>query len=94
MVDTVKPDPIHGAGVLLFDENLDPVSIRMFNEVSEWQEWTVHVDEPIETSLPQTEFYKNVEELVNGSGPWESFRASLDESMNALRNRLGARVRC
>jgi hypothetical protein len=94
VVDTVEPDPIHGAGLLLFNENLESVSIRMFNEVHDLKESMAQVDPPIERSLPKTDFYKEVDGLVNGQAPWGSFRDSLAERMNLLRDRLGARVRC
>ena len=92
VVDTMDPDPFHGAGIVLLDDNLEVVSVRMFNEVYDWKTLRVMVEEPVAKAIPKTQFYEKIDELVSGPGPWGAFRSSLAERTDLLRDRLAERV--
>jgi hypothetical protein len=73
VVDTAEPEPIHGAAAVLVDEQLNVVSLRMYNETENGQGSAVKV-EATETAPSQNPFYRSVSATVKPSAePWSSF---------------------
>jgi len=67
VVDTVKISPLHGAAVLLIDESLDIVSLRMYNQSANPRDYAVRVEEITAPGMTQSAFYQQIHTSVNNT---------------------------
>jgi len=82
VVDTVQPSPIHGAAVILVDETLQPISLRMYNQAVTDIEYTVRVEESTRQGATSSPFHDRISALVDpASEPWKSFSATVAEAV-------------
>ena len=82
VADTVQPSPIHGAAVILVDEALQTVSLRMYNQAVTDAEYTVRVEESTRQGATRSPFYDRISALVDpASEPWKSFSAAVAEAV-------------
>ena len=88
MVDTLEPDPIHGAAIIAIDEELNVATIRMFNQGVSEEDYRVCVEgadgEPLVAQLRES--VRPEEE------PWKSFSPLAHAAVNDHRQNLKFKV--
>ncbi len=81
VVDTADPEPVHGGAIVLVDEHLNVVSLRMYNETSNGQAYAVSV-EATETTPSQNPLYPTVSAIVQSfPEPWSSFAETASQNL-------------
>lgn len=93
VMDAVRPEPAKGGAIVLIDEDLNVVSVRMYNEETGGRSFQVSVetlDQPVEG---QSLFLDHIRSLVNPSeSPWVDFpgevRASRDGYVANLKRKI------
>jgi len=74
VIDTVQPQSIYGAAVILLDESLQATSIRLYNQANSPSEYVVRVEESTHDGAPNNTFYERINGLVKpSSDPWKTF---------------------
>src|SRR5579859_440235 len=82
VVDTVNISPLHGAAVLLVDEMLDVISLCMYNQAVNAQEYAVRIEELIRPGMTNSAFYTRVSAAINNTrDPWKTFSQAVAESV-------------
>ncbi len=82
VVDTVQPTSIYGAAVILVDETLQPISLRMYNQATSAADYNVRVEESTRQGATSSPFHDRISALVNpASEPWKSFSATVAEAV-------------
>ena len=82
VVDTVQISPLHGAAVILIDEALDALTVRMYNQACNPAEYAVHVEDLTHTQGISNAFYDHINALVNNAkDPWKAFSAAAAEAV-------------
>jgi Calcineurin-like phosphoesterase len=85
VVDTITISQLHGAAVLLIDEELDVVSLCMYNQALNAEDYAVHVEEVTRPGMAKSAFYERINAYMNnGRDPWKTFSATV---ANAVRVR-------
>ena len=91
VVESVEAQPLHGGAVILADDNLDVVSLRMYNENQDPERYAVRVEEALHPGVPTNELFKMVTEIVNPSfDPWKSFSDAAAEAVRVREENLRA----
>ena len=76
VVDGLTPQGRHGGAAILIDENLNAVSLRLYNEYKDPSRYTVTVQEARHPGEPPTPFYLKLQGLVTSAkDPWRAFSA-------------------
>jgi len=94
VVETVDPSPVHGGAVVLLNENLDVVSLRMYNEANG------SVDAPVEVEVQEqplpgqghTGFYYKINEWVQGNPIWHKFSQEVPAELHVRRKILQDKI--
>lgn len=74
VVETIDPEPIHGASMVLIDEDLNTTSINMYKEKKDYSPFKVSVNEARHGSEKSNPFYEEIAKLVDpNQEPWKSF---------------------
>lgn len=93
VVDTVNRQPLHGGAVVLVDENLDAVSLRMYNESLTGTVTSVLVAEARHPGDTPGPFFTRVDSLVKPDRlPWRAFSAAAARAVNVRAQNLRARI--
>lgn len=93
VVETVEPQPLQGGAMVLVDENLNAVSIRLYNEASAPEEYTVRVEEATHGTEERNPFFKRMRKLVDpGMDPWKSFSDTVARAVRVREQNLRARI--
>ncbi len=93
VVETADPEPLHGGAIVLVDENLDAVSLRMYNESADQDGSSVKVEESLNDSDTNSDFYNQISEMVDPSvDPWKSFSVAVDIAVRVRAKHLRARI--
>ncbi len=93
VVDSVEPHPLHGGAVILVDEYLNTVSLRMYNEDANSVKYLVRVEEATHEGEEKSPFYQRINDLVNSSiDPWKTFSAAAADSVHVRAKHLQARI--
>lgn len=97
IVENKNPEPIHGGAVVLVDEELNTISLRMYNENVSAAKYAVKVEEATRAGKPKSDFYQRISKLVKANNkPWEKFSALAAETvrkrMQNFRDRIGKNV--
>jgi hypothetical protein len=75
VVDTLEIEPLHGANMVLIDENLEVACIRLYNQATNPAAYRVKLD----SGLPEEKgpFYQRLSGLIRPDNePWRSFSAA------------------
>jgi hypothetical protein len=88
VVDTLKPEPAHGGAILLLDENLEAVLLRMYNEREAGAKWEVFAEASMRGSNMSGQLLADVKKLLNTNGPWKTFPAIAAEAVSVRREHL------
>lgn len=90
IVDRVKLAPHYGGAVVLIDENLDGVSLRMYNEATDYKN---HVEEARHPGDDPNPFHARISGLVERSHAlWETFSHTVARAVNVRAQNLRARI--
>lgn len=93
VVDTVNISPRHGAAVLLIDEMLDTVSVRMYNQAANQRDYVVSVEELTRPGMANSAFYASVNASVNNArDPWKTFSETVAEAVGAHAQLLQTKI--
>ncbi|RLB27963.1 MAG: hypothetical protein DRH11_17910, partial [Deltaproteobacteria bacterium] len=93
IVESVDPQPLHGAAVILVDEDLNAVSLRMYNEAADQTEYSVRVEQATHADEQENPFYHRISELVKSSeDPWKTFSAIVARTVRKRAQNLRARI--
>jgi len=93
-VDTVDPQPLHGGALVLVDEELNAVSLRMYNERADKEECLVRVDQASSTPGQENQLYDRVTQLVHPlEDPWKTFSTTVADSVSTRLRNLRTRIR-
>ncbi|HET8845846.1 MAG TPA: hypothetical protein VFN35_30560 [Ktedonobacteraceae bacterium] len=83
VVDTVEPNSIYGAAIILVDETLQTTSLRMYNQAASTEEYAVRVEEATHSQATTNTFYQRIRSLVRPErAPWKAFADSVASSLN------------
>jgi hypothetical protein len=95
VVETVDPTPVHGGAALLLNENLDVVSLRMYNEADGPVDSPVKV-EVHEQPLPgqgHSGFFTHLDGLVQANQPlWNKFSQTVPDELGHRRKILEEKI--
>lgn len=93
VVETTEPAPLHGAAIVLVDENLDAVSLRMYNEASELEGYEVEVKHATHAAEEAGPFYLKVKNMVKpDKEPWRTFSNTVARAVRVRAQNLRARI--
>jgi hypothetical protein len=94
VIDTVSPEPVHGAALLLLDEKLNAAAIRLYNQAYADLDYSVSVAEARSVRQPDNPFHKKIRQWVRGSEePWKSFSGTLASEVRLRADNLRERIR-
>jgi metallophosphoesterase superfamily enzyme len=92
VVDTLQPMPLHGAGVVLFDEHLDGVLLQMYMQHDRDDDYAVAVL-PI-PGATTTDLATRIEQIIAAnSDPWRNFSTAVAKVVRDRQRALGALIR-
>jgi hypothetical protein len=90
VVDTKHPETAHGGAILLVDEEMNVVSIRMYNETERQKRCTVRVEA---LDIDNNPLYTRLSRLVKDDrDPWLSFSSTVARSLIEYHKRFGQRL--
>ncbi|MFN3531510.1 MAG: metallophosphoesterase [Candidatus Brocadia sp.] len=93
VVDTIEPQPIHGGAMVLIDEDLNAVSLRLYNENADPESYPVKVEEATHAGEGPNPFHKRIAGLVDPtSGPWKRFSRIVARAVYERAQLLRARI--
>ena len=79
-----KSEDQRGGSVILVDEELNTVSLRMYNESEEEDQYKVIVEKDKGLSSPPDPFHKQISDLVNQyPDPWKKFSTCAAKEVKA-----------
>jgi hypothetical protein len=75
VVDTLEVEPLHGANMVLIDENLEVACVRLYNQAADAAAYRVKLDDGLPAE--QGPFYARLSGLIRSDDdPWRSFSAA------------------
>ena len=93
VVETVDAAPLHGGAVLLVDEDLNAVSLRMYNESKDPDGYSVSVEESGHPGEPKSNFYTRLNGLIEPSvSPWKDFSNAVARAVHVRAQSLRAKI--
>ncbi len=93
IVETTRPEPLHGGAIVLVDEELNSVSLRMYNESEEKEDYMVSVREARHGSEKSNPFYDEISKIVNPEEtPWSEFSKTVYSSIITREENLLERI--
>ena len=93
VVESVEPQPRRGGAVALVDEDLNTVSLRMYNENADPTKYTVRVEEATHAGEKDNPLYRRISGLVDPSKePWKSFSTTVARSVYIRAQNLRTRI--
>lgn len=93
IVETTKPEPIHGGSVVLVDENLNTACLRMYNEGEKPKDYEVKVMEALHPGESNGTFCQELEKKIDTkTKPWKEFSDQVQRARNVRAQNLRARI--
>jgi hypothetical protein len=90
VVDTTDTEPAHGGAIVLVDEDMNAVSLRMYNETQRGQVYPVRVEAVDSDANP---LYIHAAQLVKSDqNPWRSFSHVVAENVDKYRENFHVRL--
>ncbi len=78
VVDTLEVEPLHGANMVLIDENLEVACVRLYNQAADAAAYRVKLDDGLPAE--QGPFYERLSGLIRpDDDQWRSFSAAVAE---------------
>jgi hypothetical protein len=82
IVNKLQPHPVYGAALILIDEALHPITLRMYNQDANGEVNPVTVAESLRPGDADSPFYTRIRALVQPDhDPWKSFSRSIAEAV-------------
>lgn len=83
VVDSARPEPLHGGAVILVSDELDAVSLRMYNEAADGGAYEVRARTAWPPANSRPAFLQYVESIMHDDPePWRSFSSVAREAVN------------
>lgn len=93
VVETVDPMPLHGGAMVLVDDGMNVVSVRMYNESADPGGWGVRVEEATDGAAEPNPLCRYVRGLVDPSrDPWKTFSDTAARAVRVRAQNLRARI--
>ena len=93
VVESVDPEPLHGGAVILVDEDLNTVSLRMYNEDVNPANYAAKVEEASHTGEEPNPLYDLITGLVNSAeAPWKNFSDAVGPAVRLRAQNLKAKI--
>jgi hypothetical protein len=93
IVESVDPEPMHGGAMILVDEDLNAVSLRMYNEDADQTKYSVRVEEATHAGEEKNPLYHKIGSLVKASDePWKTFSSVVADTVRKRAQNLRARI--
>lgn len=93
VVETTDPQPLHGGGIVLVDEDLNAVSIRMYNETPGANGSAVRIEEATHGGEGFNPLSQSIREKIDfGGDPWKSFSEAAARAGRVRAQNLRARI--
>jgi hypothetical protein len=90
VVDTIDAEPAHGGAIALVDEDMNVVSVRMYNETESNSKCRVRIESVDDGAHA---FYKRLAALVDSDqDPWRAFSNVVAANVNTYRENFRARL--
>jgi UDP-2,3-diacylglucosamine pyrophosphatase LpxH len=87
MTEGLEPNPMVGGAVICLDEELTPVSIRMFNDSISQRDFKVRIEEAVSKNCEHSLFYDEVANAVNADRRvWNDFSQVVAKEIKTRRN--------
>jgi hypothetical protein len=88
VVDRIIPGPMYGGAVVLLDENLNTVSLRMYNEAQSKGDYKVSAQTVIESEFSR----KTIPSIRFDQDPWKAFSEGIAEALAGHMERLESTI--
>ena len=95
VADVIEPElqKRHGASIVMVDDNLDAVAIRMYNQVADISDYAVRVMGATHRGEQSSPFFKKMTKMVAPSKePWKSFSEEVARDVHIRVRNLQARI--
>lgn len=93
VVDKLQPHPVYGAALILIDEALHPITLRMYNQATNDEAYSVKVAESFRPGSAPSRFYTRIRALVQPDrDPWKSFSRSVAEAVHIYERVLQTKI--
>jgi hypothetical protein len=93
VVDKLHPHAVYGAALILIDETLHPITVRMYNQATNDDAYAVQVAESLRPGSSPSPFYTRVRALVQpDQNPWKSFSKSIAEAVHIYEHVLQTKI--
>jgi hypothetical protein len=93
VVEGLSPQQLHGGAVILIDEDLNAVSLRVYNEYSDPSRYVVSVREASHPGEAPSSLYLRIKGLVRSSeDPWRALSAEAARSVSERKDNLRKRI--
>jgi len=94
VVDSVEPQPVAGAAAILVDENLNAVSLRLYNEAVDASSYAVRVASATPAGAEANPFYQRIRSLVDASThPWRAFSGTVAGAVPLYARNLASEIK-
>ena len=94
IVESIDPEPLHGGAVVLVDEDLNTVSLRMYNEAEDRTGYEVVLKQAVHEGENINPFFHRLNGLVKPvKDPWKSFSDIAYRTVRKRAQNLRARIR-
>lgn len=93
VVETVDPEPLHGGAIVLVDEDLNVVSLRMYNENKDPGAYAVSLHEASHAGESKNPLYARLNSLIKSqASPWKDFSEAVARAVRVRAQNLRARI--
>jgi len=93
VVEKTEPEPMHGAAVVLLDDDLNATSLRLYNEMAYPEWYTVRVQDAAGVPTTPNAMTRHVRSLiVKTSSTWDDFSKTMTEEIHKHKKYLKQRI--
>jgi len=93
VVESVDPEPLHGSAVILVDDELNAVSLRMYNENQDPLKYAVRLEEATHEGERNNPLFKHISHSVNfADNLWKDFSSAVARAIRVRAQNLRARI--
>lgn len=93
IVESVDPEPLRGSAVILIDDELNTVSLRMYNENQDSSKYTVRLEEASHEGEKNNPLFKHItQSVIFNDGLWKEFSSTVERAIRVRAKNLRARM--
>jgi hypothetical protein len=94
VVETIKPEAMHGGAVVLIDEDLNAASLRMYDEAEDPEQYKVRVEEARHGGEKSNPLYQELAGRVDpDKEPWKTFSKAVAVAVSERAGNLERRIK-